>query len=171
MVTIADPLLSDEILENEKAGVLPIAADEIDRLYHRAQQCRQKLMAIPRGMKPKQYRRLLWDLNRLVVKTSRQVRLIKFQRCVLRQFIDHIRAAVEELKPLGDKIATREAAARRLARSTATTASKTCGRSSARTTSGCSNWKRSSAPRRPSCGARCRSSSAPTRKPRAPRRS
>ena len=105
VVTIVDPILSDEILENEKQEFAVIVG-EIRRLYHRAQQCRQKLMAIPRGMKPKQYRRLLWDLNRLVVKTSKQVRLIKFQSCVLRQFIDHIRAAVEELKPLGDKIAT-----------------------------------------------------------------
>jgi RNA polymerase primary sigma factor len=104
-ITIADPILSDEILDNEKQEFL-VAVGEIHRLYHRAQQCRQKLMAVPRGMKPKQYRRLQWDLNRLVVKTSKQVRLIKFQGCVLRQFIDHIRAAVEELKPLGDKIAT-----------------------------------------------------------------
>jgi RNA polymerase primary sigma factor len=105
VVMIADPILSDEILDNEKQE-FAVVVGEIHRLYHRAQQCRQKLMAIPRGMKPKQYRRLLWDLNRLVVKTSKQVRLIKFQSCVLRQFIDHIRAAVEELKPLGDKIAT-----------------------------------------------------------------
>jgi RNA polymerase primary sigma factor len=105
VVTIADPILSDEIVENEKQE-FAVVVGEIHRLYHRAQQCRQKLMAIPRGMKPKQYRRLLWDVNRLVVKTSKQVRLIKFQTCVLRQFIDHIRAAVEELKPLGDKIAT-----------------------------------------------------------------
>jgi RNA polymerase primary sigma factor len=105
VVNINDPILSDEILENERQE-FAVKVGEIHRLYHRAQQCRQKLMAIPRGMKPKQYRRLLWDLNRLVVKTSKQVRLIKFQSCVLRQFIDHIRAAVEELKPLGDKIAT-----------------------------------------------------------------
>jgi RNA polymerase primary sigma factor len=105
IVNIADPILSDEIVENERQE-FSVVVGEIHRLYHRAQQCRQKLMAIPRGMKPKQYRRLLWDLNRLVVKTSKQVRLIKFQSCVLRQFIDGIRAAVEELKPLGDKIAT-----------------------------------------------------------------
>jgi RNA polymerase primary sigma factor len=105
IVNIADPILSDEIVENEKQEFC-VVVGEIHRLYHRAQQCRQKLMAIPRGMKPKQYRRLQWDLNRLVVKTSKQVRLIKFQSCVLRQFIDSIRAAVEELKPLGDKIAT-----------------------------------------------------------------
>jgi RNA polymerase primary sigma factor len=105
VVTIADPILSDEIVDNEKQE-FAVVVGEIHRLYHRAQQCRQKLMAIPRGMKPKQYRRLQWDVNRLVVKISKQVRLIKFQSCVLRQFIDHIRAAVEELKPLGDKIAT-----------------------------------------------------------------
>src|SRR5215831_1560481 len=105
VVTIADPILSDEILDNEKQE-FAVVVGEIHRLYHRAQQCRQKIMAIPRDMKPKQYRRLLWDLNRLVVKTSKQMRLIKFQSRVLRQFIDHIRAAVEELKPLGDKIAT-----------------------------------------------------------------
>jgi RNA polymerase primary sigma factor len=105
IVTIADPVLSDEIVENERQEFAVIVG-EIHRLYHRAQQCRQKLMAIPRTMKPKQHRRSQWDLNRLVVKASRQVRLIKFQSCVLRQFIDQIRAAVEELKPLGDKIAT-----------------------------------------------------------------
>jgi RNA polymerase primary sigma factor len=105
VVLIGDPILSDEILDNEKQE-FGVIVGEMHRLYHRAQQCRQKLMAIPRGMKPKQYRRLLWDLHRLVVKTSKQVRLIKFQGCVLHQFIDHIRAAVEELKPLGDKIAT-----------------------------------------------------------------
>jgi len=105
VVTIADPILSDDIVENERQE-FAVRVGEVHRLYHRAQQCRQKLMAIPRGMKPKQYKRLLWDLNRLVVKTSKQVRLIKFQSCVLRQFIEHIRAAVEELKPLGDKIAT-----------------------------------------------------------------
>jgi len=105
VVTIADPLLSEETFETEKVEFCRIAA-EIQRLYHRAQQCRQKLMAIPRGMKPKQYRRLQWDLNRLIVKTSRQVRLIKFQTCMVRQFINRIRAAVEEIKPLGEKIAT-----------------------------------------------------------------
>ena len=105
VVTVADPLLNDEVFETERTEFAKVAA-EIEKLYHKAQQCRQKLMAIPRGMKPKQYRRLLSDLNRLVVKTSRQVRLIKFQSCVLRQFIDRIRAAVEEIKPIGDKIAT-----------------------------------------------------------------
>jgi RNA polymerase primary sigma factor len=105
IVTIADPILSDEIVENERQE-FAVRVGEVHRLYHRAQQCRQKLMAIPRTGKPKQYRRQQWDLNRLIVKTSKQVRLIKFQSSVLRQFIDSICAAVEELKPIGDKIAT-----------------------------------------------------------------
>ncbi len=105
IVTIADPILSDEIVENETQSFCQMIA-EAGRLYYKAQQCRQKLMAIPRGMKPKMYRRLQWDLNRLMVKTSRQVRQIKFQSTVLRQFIDRIRAAVEELKPLEREIAS-----------------------------------------------------------------
>src|ERR1051326_7542953 len=48
VVTIGDPLLNDEIFETEKAEFTTIAA-EIDRLYHRLQQCRPKLMAIPPG--------------------------------------------------------------------------------------------------------------------------
>src|SRR5215472_2136205 len=48
LVTIADPILNDEIVDNEKAEFLRITA-EIRRLHHKGQQCRQKLMAIPRG--------------------------------------------------------------------------------------------------------------------------
>src|SRR5690349_18278451 len=47
VVGIADPILSDEIVENEKQE-FGVIVGEIHRLYHRAQQCRQKLMAIPR---------------------------------------------------------------------------------------------------------------------------
>ena len=45
--------------------------DEIARLYKRCSNAARSCMAIPRGMKPKQYRRQLWELGRLVVRTSR----------------------------------------------------------------------------------------------------
>src|SRR5690349_548084 len=45
VVTIADPILSDDIVENERQEFM-VTVGEIHRLYHRAQQCRQKLMAI-----------------------------------------------------------------------------------------------------------------------------
>jgi RNA polymerase primary sigma factor len=79
--------------------------EDISRHYKKILQCRQKLLAIPRGMKPKLYRRQLWELGRLVVKTSRLVRTIRFQSPVIRHLIDKIRSAVEELKPVENDIA------------------------------------------------------------------
>jgi Sigma-70 region 2 len=56
-------------------------------------------------MKPKQHRRLRWELGLLTVKIDRQVRLIKFQSLVLRHLIDCIRCAMEEVKPLERELA------------------------------------------------------------------
>src|SRR5437867_1959526 len=76
------------------------ACEEVSRHYKRALQCRQKLMAIPRAMKPKQYRRQLWELGRLAVRTSRLCRAIKFQSTVIRYLIDRLRSAVDDVKPI-----------------------------------------------------------------------
>ena len=72
-------------------------------------------MAIPRGMKPKQYRRQLWELGRLIVRLRACAAPIKFQTPVIRHLIDRMRAAVEELKPLEREICASAAQARDLA--------------------------------------------------------
>ena len=99
VIQIADPNLTDELVE-EKRQEFTQAIEEIARHYRKILQCRQKLQAIPRAMKPKQYRRQLWELGRLVIRTSRLMRAVKFQSPVVRHLIDRIRAAVDELKPL-----------------------------------------------------------------------
>ena len=99
VVQIADPVLTDELVEEKRQEFFQ-AVEDISRHYRRILQCRQKLMAIPRGMKPKLYRRQLWELGRLVVRTSRLVRTIRFQSPVIRHLIDKVRAAVEQLKPI-----------------------------------------------------------------------
>jgi RNA polymerase primary sigma factor len=99
VIQIADPVLTDELVE-EKRKEFAQAIEEIARHYRKILQCRQKLQAIPRAMKPKQYRRQLWELGRLVIRTSRLMRAVKFQSPVVRQLIDRLRASVEELKPL-----------------------------------------------------------------------
>ena len=99
LLQISDPLVTDEILEEKKQEFLQ-AVEEVSRLYKKVQQGRQKLLAVPRGIKPKQHRRLRWELGRLMVRIGRQARAIKFQSLILRHLIDCIRCAVEEVKPV-----------------------------------------------------------------------
>src|SRR5262249_2154590 len=99
VVQIADPILTDDVVEEKRLEFLN-GADDIARHYKKVLQCRQKLLAIPRGMKPKQYRRQLWEMGRLVVRTSQLVRAIRFQTPVIRHLIDRIRDAVEAMKPV-----------------------------------------------------------------------
>jgi RNA polymerase primary sigma factor len=99
IIQIADPILTDELVE-EKRQEFALAIEEIGRHYRKILQCRQKLQAIPRAMKPKQYRRQLWELGRMVIRTSHLMRAVKFQSPVVRHLIDRIRGAVDELKPL-----------------------------------------------------------------------
>ena len=99
LLQISDPLVTDETLEEKKREFLQ-AVEEVSRLYKKVQQGRQKLLAVPRGIKPKQHRRLRWELGRLIVKIGRQARAIRFQSLILRHLIDCIRCAVEEVKPV-----------------------------------------------------------------------
>jgi RNA polymerase primary sigma factor len=104
VVQIAEPILTDDVVEEKRLEFVH-SAGEIARQYRKILQCRQKLLAIPRGMKPKLYRRQVWELARLVVRTSRTLRAIKFQSPMIRLFIDRVRAAVEELKPVEREVA------------------------------------------------------------------
>jgi RNA polymerase primary sigma factor len=103
VIQISDPILTDELVD-EKQRDFMAAAEDIARHYRRILQCRQKLQAIPRGMKPKLYRKQLWELGRLMVRTSRLVRRIRFQSPVIRLLIERLRGSVEELKPVEREI-------------------------------------------------------------------
>jgi len=103
VIQLADPLLTDELVEEKRLEFLKCTED-IARQYRKILQGRQKLQAIPRGMKPKQYRRQLWELGRLIVRTSRQARTIKFQSPVIRHLIGRLRAAAEELRPVENEL-------------------------------------------------------------------
>ncbi|MCU1235559.1 MAG: polymerase, sigma 70 subunit, RpoD family [Candidatus Solibacter sp.] len=104
VIQISDPMLTDEMVD-EKRVEFAHHTEEISRYYKKTLQCRQKLMAIPRGMKPKLYRRQLWELGRLIVKTARLCRVVKFQSPVIRHLIDRLRGAVEDLRPLENDLA------------------------------------------------------------------
>jgi RNA polymerase primary sigma factor len=104
VVQISDPILQEEVVDDSQQEFVQ-HIEEIAKQYRRILQARQKLQAIPRTMKPKQYRRQLWELGRLVVRVSRLARALKLQSPVIRHLIDRLRASVEELKPLEREIA------------------------------------------------------------------
>jgi RNA polymerase primary sigma factor len=104
LIQIPDPILTDELVE-EKRREFTRCASETARLHRKILQCRQKLQAIPRGMKPKQYRRQLWELGRLVIKTSRVVRSVRLQSPVIQHLIERMRQAVEQIKPVEREVA------------------------------------------------------------------
>src|SRR5688572_3772499 len=70
LVLSADPMALDETAESESAELLN-AIDEIDKLYRKAQQLRQKLQSISKQMKPKQHRTTRYELARTMVTLSR----------------------------------------------------------------------------------------------------
>src|SRR5882724_9122245 len=104
VITFSDPLISEELAEERKEE-LTRAVDEIAKYYKKAQQIRQKLLAVPRGTKPKLHRHMRWEFSRTTIKVSRLVRGIKFNSGMMRQFIDCIRNAVDELKPIEREMA------------------------------------------------------------------
>jgi RNA polymerase primary sigma factor len=103
VIQISDPIQTDELIEDIQREFCA-SAEDIGRHYRRILQARQKLHAIPRTLKPKQHRHQLWELGRLVVKTSRLVRMVRFQSPVVRHLIERLRGAVEELKPVEREI-------------------------------------------------------------------
>src|ERR1019366_5532769 len=99
VMLVADPLIMDDAAEESGQEFIAMAEDAA-RHFRKFQQLRQKLNAIPRGLKPKQHAHLLWETHRARVRVSRRIRTVRFQGSILRHFAAHIRAAVEELTPV-----------------------------------------------------------------------
>ena len=104
ILLLPDVVVNEESVEIQKEEILQ-AIEEVGRTYRKAQQFRQKLLAIPRSMKPKQHRALRYCLARTTVRISRLIRSIPFSSQVQRKLVDCVRHAVEEFKPLEREIA------------------------------------------------------------------
>jgi RNA polymerase primary sigma factor len=104
VIVFSDPLVSDELTEERKTELLR-AIDEIAKVHKKALQVRQKLRAVPRAAKPKLHRHMRWEFGRSAIRISRLIRGVKFNFTLIRQFIECIRAAVDELKPVEREVA------------------------------------------------------------------
>ena len=78
---------------------------EIEKVYKKSQQTEQKLIAVSRNMKPKQYRKLRFEYARLMVMISRAIRCIAFSNRFRRSLSDGLRKVVAQVKPLEQEIA------------------------------------------------------------------
>ncbi|MGD0013002.1 MAG: sigma-70 factor domain-containing protein [Bryobacteraceae bacterium] len=93
LLVLPDLVINEESLETQKQEILRVV-EEVERDYRKAQQFRQKLLAIPRSIKPKQHRALRSCLARTTVEISRLIRSIPFSTPVQRRLVDCVRRAV-----------------------------------------------------------------------------
>ena len=105
LVSVPEPLPDENDLEERKKTFLARVC-EIEKLYRKAQQFRQRLLSISRGMKPKQYRNLRFSLARTTVKISRLVRSLELNQQQVDHFAEQVRRAVEAFRPVEQDIAT-----------------------------------------------------------------
>jgi len=170
ILVMPDLVVTDESVA-EQAEELLRTLTEIEKHYKKAQQFRQKLQAISRGMKPKMHRSLRWNLARTMVLTSRLIRGIPFGSASRRSLAGRLRQAVDELRPLEKRSRAFKGSWKRRRPTGLPAARRLCARNSGRTASASSITKKNPAPARPSCGARCKSWNAASRKPKSPRNS
>jgi RNA polymerase primary sigma factor len=109
-VSVEDVLLLPESIGSEdpqpeaRAQLLQ-AIEEIGRQNKKAQQFRQRLQAVSRGMKPKQHRTMRWNLRRALVRVSRTLRGVQFSPQYQFKLIELISQAVEQCRPAEREIA------------------------------------------------------------------
>jgi RNA polymerase primary sigma factor len=104
ILAMPDLIVTDENII-EQANELIGTVAEIEKHYKKAQQFRQKLQAISRGMKPKMHRSLRWNLARTMVQISRLIRAVHFSSSTRRALAGRLRRSVDELRPIEREIA------------------------------------------------------------------
>jgi RNA polymerase primary sigma factor len=105
VLSLPDPIPGEEAVEAKIVADGLRTVEVIQKLHKKWLQYRQKLIATPRGMKPKQYRTARFNLARTVIRISRLVRSIPFNSMHLRQYSARIEQALEDLRPIEREIA------------------------------------------------------------------
>ena len=104
LLSLPDMLVTDESYHEQTSDFLR-EIEHIEKHYRKSQQLRQKLMAIPRALKPKQFRSTRNQLARTMIRISRHIRAVPFTSAVRRSLAGSLRRAVEQLRPFEREIA------------------------------------------------------------------
>ena len=98
---LADEVDTEEPLRQQ----LFAAVGEIDALFKKSLLAQQKLISASSTLKPKQHRKLRFELARLVVSISRKIRAIAFSPSFQRSLSRALRKLVDQIRPLEDELA------------------------------------------------------------------
>jgi RNA polymerase primary sigma factor len=109
VLQFTDPVPSEETYE-DGAQTMIAACEELTRRAKKFVQLKQRIFAVPRQSKPIQNRRLRWEMGRMAVSISRIACGIRLQSHVIKHLICKLRAVVEEVRPLEQKIARNQRA-------------------------------------------------------------
>jgi RNA polymerase primary sigma factor len=104
-----DPIPSDETYEKGARDLLA-SCEALARLRKKFLQLKQRLVAVPRHSKPKQNRRLRWETARVAVQISRHACAVQLQNHTVRDLICKLRQAVDEARPVEQRIARNQRA-------------------------------------------------------------
>ena len=104
VLVVAEEEATDENLLAKQEKLLA-DTEQVVKLHKKAQQWRQKFLAIPRNKKPKEMRRVRFALARTRVQISRLLRSIPFTAMQRDAFIDRITATVHELRHVEKEMA------------------------------------------------------------------
>ncbi|HXE63570.1 MAG TPA: RNA polymerase sigma factor RpoD [Bryobacteraceae bacterium] len=100
--TVEDDEEETAIEVQDPSTVEAMIADcqELAMMGRKFMQMRQRLVAVPRQSKPKQNRRLRWELARLAVAISRKACAIPLRHSAVKTLIGALRRAVDEIRPI-----------------------------------------------------------------------
>jgi len=104
ILILPDLMATDEVIAEQTQELINTIA-EIEKQYRKSQQCRQKLQAVSRNMKPKAHRTLRWSLARTMVTISRLIRSVSFSSEMRHSLGGRLRRAVEDIRPIEREIA------------------------------------------------------------------
>jgi RNA polymerase primary sigma factor len=101
---------TEQIEDPGTADAMMADCERLADLRRKYLQLRQRLVAVPRQSKPKQNRRLRWELARLAVRISRICCAMPLQHAAVKVLINALRHAVDEVRPVELQIARNQRA-------------------------------------------------------------
>jgi RNA polymerase primary sigma factor len=98
-VILSEEEIADDVVDDRAKATID-RINEVSEHLSRAQSLEEKLSAIDRTKKPKQYRQFLWKLSREKVSISRIVRAFRYTPAELKRLIERVMTTTDAMRSL-----------------------------------------------------------------------